>query len=443
MLKQRTIFIFWLPLALSWFLMAFEHPWVQGVIGRLPDTQRQLAAFGLMLSLIILIESPIIMFLGTSAALSRNRQAFRLLWRYMMTVNVYVTITALIFGFTPLLDWWLGRVVGVEPGIIDAVRPGIRIMTFWPAVIGYRRFHQGVMIRNNHTRPIGYGTIIRLTTSAGTAVLLGTLTPIPGTAVGAAALFASATVEMIYVMYASRHDVRKVLNTELSPDDKPLTYPGAFKFHMPLALTSVIMLLVRPVIERGIAATPNAEPSLAAWAVVFSVIFITRSGGMAWQEAVISLSEDPRAIQALRRFTWIMGAAITVLLGVLAFTPLISLYIGPGLGVPENVQPLVIMGAQVGLFVPLLTALQSYLRGLLMRADATAPIYGAMMVNFAATVLVVWGGVTFTALEGVVIGSLSLTLGFVAELALLWWALSANQARLVPGYAGAASAEPA
>lgn len=437
MLKPRQILLFWLPLALSWFLMTFEHPWVQGVIGRREDAQLQLAAFGLILSLMILIESPIIMMLGTSAALSRNRQTFRLLWRYMMVNNVLITVVGLLMGFTPLLDWWLGRVVGIEAYIIDAVRPGIQVMALWPAFIGYRRFHQGVLIRMGHTRPIGYGTIVRLSASALTAIGLGALTDIPGAVVGASALLVSAFCEMLYVLWVSRKDVQAVLDTPLRDNEAPLTYVGAFRFHAPLALTSLMTLLVRPVIERGLATTPNAEAALAAWAVVFSVLLITRSGGMAWQEVVIALSENPQATGALRRFNWGLGLTLSGLLGVLAFTPLIDLYLDMGLRVPADILPLVVMGAQVGVAVPFLTTMQSYIRGLLMRSDTTSPIYGAMMLSFVTTTVTVFTGVSL-GLPGVAVGSLSLITGLVAEIGVLWWALHTNDDRLELAYARAA-----
>ena len=91
-MNYRKVLVFWLPLALSWLLMTFEGLWIQGVIGRKPDAETQLAAFGLMFSLSVLIETPVIMLLATSNALSRDRQSFRTLWRFMMAVNIFVNL---------------------------------------------------------------------------------------------------------------------------------------------------------------------------------------------------------------------------------------------------------------------------------------------------------------------------------------------------------------
>ena len=87
-MTYRKVLFFWLPLAFAWLLMTVEGPWIQAVISRKPDSETQLAAFGLLFSLSILIETPVIMLLATSSALSRDRQSFRVLWRFMMAINL-------------------------------------------------------------------------------------------------------------------------------------------------------------------------------------------------------------------------------------------------------------------------------------------------------------------------------------------------------------------
>src|SRR6188474_259583 len=52
-LSQRRIFLFWLPLAASWLLMAGEQPFVNAALARLHDAERMIAAFGIVGSLSI------------------------------------------------------------------------------------------------------------------------------------------------------------------------------------------------------------------------------------------------------------------------------------------------------------------------------------------------------------------------------------------------------
>ena len=356
-MTYRKVFVFWLPLALAWLLMTFESAWIQGVIGRKPDSETQLAAFGLMFSLSILIETPVIMLLATSNALSRDRQSFRLLWRFMMAVNLLVTVIAVLMAFTPLLDLYLGTVLNIPSHIIEATRPGMKIMILWGGFIGYRRFHQGVIIRFGNTRYVGYGTVLRVVVSGGVAIGLGAITNIAGAVIGAFGLVLAVAAESAYTYVVSRPDVKRLLETPLEKGKRALTQRDALRFHLPLAATSVVTLLVSPVIERGLASMPDAAQSLAAWPVVFSIMLMMRSGGMAYQEVVISLDDSEQHHRVLRNFTIRLGFALSLLLMLFAFSPAIGFYKSVILRVPENLHELVLIGAQSGVLLPLLTTL--------------------------------------------------------------------------------------
>ena len=59
-MRQRDIFWFWFPLFASWLLMSAEGPIVSAAINRLPNEVLMLAAQGIVVSLEVTIESPII-----------------------------------------------------------------------------------------------------------------------------------------------------------------------------------------------------------------------------------------------------------------------------------------------------------------------------------------------------------------------------------------------
>jgi len=428
-MKLRTIFWFWLPLAFSWLLMTFEGPWIQGVISRKADPELQLAAFGLIMSLSVLIEAPVIMFLAVGSALARDRQSYRTLSRYTMAINIILTGVAVLMAWTPLLDLYLGGLLGIPEPIIDAVRPGMTIMILWTGFIGYRRFHQGVLINQGRTHTIGTGTVLRIVASAGIAIVLGIWSALPGAVIGAAALIVAVLVEMLYVHWISRKDVRKLEATERPPKRKPLGYRQIMHFHIPLALTSVLTLLIRPVIERGLARADNAELALAAFPVVFSIMLIMRAGGLAWQEVVITLSRGPDEVRSLRKFTWILGLGTSGLMFLFTISPLINIYTGAILGVPPALQPLIRVGSIFGFLIPLFSAFQSYFRGMLMRTNITSPIYQGMGLGFALTAGIMWVGVQqgFPAIPA---ASVALTGGIMIELIYLWRAFAAHESKL-------------
>lgn len=213
--------------------MTFEGPWIQGVITRKPDPELQLAAFGLVMSLSVTIEAPVIMFLAVGSALARDRQSYQVLWRYTMIVNLIVTFVAVLMAWTPLLDLYLGDILGIPPQIIDATRPGMTIMILWSGFIGYRRFHQGVLINHGRTRTIGTGTVLRIVASVSVAVLLGVASELPGAVIGACSLMVAVFVEMLYVHVISRVDIRQLMADR--PGCRWLIPPVGSMLQMPYA----------------------------------------------------------------------------------------------------------------------------------------------------------------------------------------------------------------
>lgn len=398
--------------------MTVAGPWIQGVISRQPDAETQLAAFGIVMSLSITIEAPVIMMLATSTALAVDRGSLRQLWRYMMLVNVVVTILALLFAFSPLFDLWVGTVLGIPATIQEAARPGMAIMVLWSGLIGYRRFYQGILIRTDHTRAVGFGTFLRVVASAGTAVVLGALGGLSGVTIGATAMMVAVTVEAIYARWAARSSVAEIQTAP--PAARSLTYRMILGFHLPLAMTSVLALLVRPMLESGLASTDRAEQALAAWAVVWEIMLVMRAGGFAFQEVAIALNKNPSDAIMLRHFMWTVGFGLSGLMLLVGVTPLMNVYLETVLAAPKNIHDLVIAGTIAGASIPLLTTMLSFYRALLMKRDTTAPIYQAMVVNLVLTAILLWGALN-AGVGGVVAAAGALSAGQAAETTFLWY----------------------
>ncbi|MGC9311827.1 MAG: hypothetical protein ACP5IA_03970, partial [Sediminispirochaetaceae bacterium] len=87
-LTQRRILIFWIPLAAMWLFMSVEQPGINAVIARLADPKINLAAYGITISLSLIIESPIIQMLTAATALSDSRHNYRKLLTFMHVMAV-------------------------------------------------------------------------------------------------------------------------------------------------------------------------------------------------------------------------------------------------------------------------------------------------------------------------------------------------------------------
>ena len=162
-LSTQRIFHTWWPLAASWLLMGIELPVISAVIARLVNPEINLAAYGgVIWPLALIIESPIIMLLAASTALSKDWAAFIKIRRFMMIASAFLTLLHILIAFTPLYYFVVRQVMGVPEEVVEPARVGLMIMTPWTWAIAYRRFLQGVLIRFGHSRAVSTGTMIRL-----------------------------------------------------------------------------------------------------------------------------------------------------------------------------------------------------------------------------------------------------------------------------------------
>jgi hypothetical protein len=187
-LTQKRIFIYWLPLAASWLLMGIEGPLINGIMARLGEAERMIAAFGIVFSISLVIESPAISMLPTSTALARTRQSFLTLRKFTFHLMLLTTFLHFLVAWTPVFDLVVVQWIKTPVSLIEPTRLGLKIMMFWSAAIAWRRFNQGILIRYDQTKYVGHGTILRLASIAIFAFSLAMIKSFPGVAVAGLAL---------------------------------------------------------------------------------------------------------------------------------------------------------------------------------------------------------------------------------------------------------------
>lgn len=413
-MRVRTIFALWLPLAVSFELMMLEGPAVQGAMGRLAEPALNLAAWGLTMSLSLLIESPVIMLLATAIALVRDGGTFRELRRFTIALALGCTALTALVAFTPLFDLVAGGLMGQPAPIVAAARPAMQIMLFWTAAIAWRRFYQGVLVRHGQTQRVSWGTAIRLAAAVGVAVALARWGGVPGVQVGAWALMAAVVTEAVATtLFASPLLRRDILPVSV-PDAPPLTQRAIWQFHAPLAATTLLTLLAQPMTSAALARLPHDQETLAAWPVVFMLLLVLRGGGLALQEITVAQARDPEAGAALRRFTWLVGGATALATGLIAATPLLDHYLGRVIHLPADLYPYVRIGVLAGVLLPLVTALGSWMRGLLVAAGRTNVVYQGMGISLATHAALLALGVALK-LPGMWVAAGGFTLAAIAE----------------------------
>ncbi|MEN8242191.1 MAG: hypothetical protein ABFS17_09745 [Chloroflexota bacterium] len=394
--------------------MSFETPFINAAMARLNQVDRMIAAFGIVYAISLIIESPVISLLPTSTALTKSKQNYCTIRRFTIHLMLITTALHFLIAWTPLFDLVIIRWMKTPEELIELVRLGLKIMVFWSASIAYRRFRQGILIRNGLTKFISQGTILRLIGSAGTALGLATLSDLPGIAVGSFALTTGVIFESFFIHLVSRKEIKK-----LSPNvEGHLSYLELVKFQTPLALSNIIYLAASPLITTALARGPNPIEDLAVWPVLNSMLFVMRAPAVALPEAIIALYQGPEKEKPLRQFSQLVGAGLSGFLLIVSTTSLAVVYFTDLIGISPALTRVAIPAAQAGILLPILTALMYYYRGILTAQKLTVPITLGMVVELLVMAVVLFGGV-YLGYSGVLVAVIALTAGITADALLL------------------------
>jgi Na+-driven multidrug efflux pump len=414
-LTYKKIFYFWLPLAATWIMMSVEGPFLAALIARSSEPKFNLAAYGVAYSLALIIEAPIIMIMSASIALVKNSQSFYKLRNFTYAANGLITLVMLIVITPPVFYFVAEGLIGLPNEVSRLTHIATIILLPWPAAIGYRRFYQGILINNNLTRRVAYGTVIRLLSMLVCALILFLTDFVEGVIVGAASLSFAVIMEAVAVRFMVRTTVKKIKSDE-SPSGQILTYREINKFYYPLALTSFIGLGVQPLVTFFVGQSRMAIESLAVLPVVTSFVFVFRALGLSYQEVIIALIGEKREkFKPLLNFAIVLAVILVAVLALFAFTPLADFWFITVSGLSEPLADFAHLPLMIMFFFPALTVLISVQRGVLVAAKNTRPITGGTVTEFVTIVIVMMILISNMNLVGAVAAVIALILGRLAS----------------------------
>lgn len=412
-LTYKKLFIFWVPLALTWFMMTVEQPYLMAIIARLGEAKYNLAAFGIAYSFALIIEAPVIMLMSASTALVKNTDAYIKLRNFTLFINGLVTLI-MIVGLTPPVFYFITEdVIGLPKHIARLTHLTSIIMIPWAGAIGYRRFYQGILIRNNLTRRVTYGTVIRLVSMSATA-FIGYIMRLNGAHTAAIALVIGVVCEAGASRIMARNPVKSLLaESNIGKSNQTaLSYKTVINFYIPLALTSVISLGVHPIATFFLGRSRLAIESLAVLPVVNALVFIFRSIGLSYQEVNIALiGEKNQNYKMLRNFAAILGFCVLLGLSVFAFSPLAKVWFRNVSALTEELTRLSYLPLKISVFLPVLTIWLSFQRGLLVHARNTKPITVATAIELVTITIVLYVAVFHIRVPGVIAAACAYLIG--------------------------------
>ena len=420
-LSYKKIFLFWAPLAITWLMMSIEGPYLSAIIARMGEPKYNLAAYGISFSFALIIEAPVIMLMSAATALVNNADSYKKLKNFTYILNAVVVLFMFAILIPSVFDFIAVDLVELPSEVVGITYWALAALLPWPAAIGYRRFYQGILIRNNRTRFVTAGTFIRLVTMSITALILYFKFAFPGAVVASLALSMGVSAEALASKLMSLTIVKKIKTIKAIESKEELTYKGIMEFYYPLALTSMLSLGVYPIVTFMLGQSRMAIESLAVLPVVNALVFIFRSIGLSYHEVFIALlGNKGEGYKPLRNFGFIVGSGSVLILMMITVTPLSKIWFHSVSGLSIELTQLSILPAIIASILPGLTFLISVQRAIQVYARNTSPLTLATVIEVVGIIVILFVGIKVFDLIGVLAAAIAYVSGrFLANIYLI------------------------
>lgn len=428
-LNQIKILKFWLPLAATWLMMSLEGPFLAAIIARLIDPKYNLAAYGVAFSFALIVEAPVIMMMSASTALVKDFSSFKKLRNFNFIVSSLITLFMLIILIPSIFNFIAINLISLDKEVTKLTYKAFFVLLPWPGAIGYRRFYQGILIRNNLTKRVAYGTVVRLSTMTLTALFLFTFSNLPGAVVGASALSSAVLAEAIASRLMANKILKQIKDGELISDEN-LTYKSIFNFYYPLALTSFIGLGVHPLVAFFIGQSRMSLESLAVLPVINSLVFIFRSLGLSYQEVVIALvGENGENYFEISKYAKRLGLFLAVCLITISLTPASYFWFNTVSGLSIELSNFSKIPTIIISMMPAFTVLISLQRAILVVYKNTTPITFATIIEVTVIIVTLFVSIKIFNLTGITSAMLSFIFGRICAVSFLMFPFNQIKAK--------------
>ena len=391
-------------------MMSAEGPFLSALIARLDEPEYNLAAYGVAFAFALIIEAPVIMMMSASTALVKDYYSFIRLKRFTYVLSGGLTLLMLIMIIPALFYFITEDLIGLPAEVAGLTHIATIILLPWPGAIGYRRFCQGILIRNNMTRRVAYGTVVRLTTMSFTAVLFFTYLDVPGVVVGASALSIAVVAEAIASRLMTAGVIKKI--GQIPSSDEKITYREIFSFYYPLALTSLLSMGVQPLVTFFVGKSRMALESLAVLPVITSFVFIFRAFGLSYQEVIIAkMDKDKFNFIPLRNYAFILAGILSSVLFIISFSPLSDFWFENVSGLSKALSDFSKVPLQIMVIIPALTVWISFQRAMLVNGKNTKLITLGTAIEIVIITIVMYTTVNIFSLTGAIAATTSFIIG--------------------------------
>ncbi|WP_051475503.1 multi antimicrobial extrusion protein MatE [Bacillus sp. J37] len=406
--------MFFVPLGLSASLVTFSHMIINGTLTRGNNAEIMIASYVVAMSLFGITERLGVLLRNACSALVRDKVSFHA----MSTVSAYVVVGLMLaaasIAFTPIGKWVFSTFFGADQSMISEIISVYQVLIFVTFFSAIRCLFQGVIILNRQTKWLTIGMIIRLIVMY-LLSLYFIKTGNINARTGAIIFLSGMMVESLISFLEGRVLVKKMVDKD--PTHSIRTKKQIFQFYHPLILSSLIIVMVGPVINSFLGKTNEIELAIASYAIALSITQLFLSFFTYTHQIVLTFYKDhPQKVQ---QFTFMIGFIPTLILAVFCMSPIGPFFIEHVLGANDRLVTSSLDCLYVFMLMTLAFPFIDYCNGLLMVKKQTKIMVYSQSTNLIFTFLVLLIFSTVFPQWNGRIGAIAQSVGMLSELGIL------------------------
>jgi hypothetical protein len=411
-ISMRQIIVFFTPLGLSSSLITISHLIINSTLARSTNPELIIASYAIALTLLGIIERPAILLRHTCSALVRDRISFKSLSAVAILVISSLMLLGLTLSYTPLGTWIFLYLFGADPYMIDDIIGVFRIVMFVSLFSGIRCIYHGIIITNFHTKWMTIGVVIRLIVMALLAYYFVERGPIESGQVGAIIFLSGMMIECLVSFLEGRKLLRSMPNKLEGHTIE--SKQQIFNFYRPLLYSSMVAIAIGPAINFALGKTTNLALAIASYAIAMNVLGLVNSFFSYIHQIVLNYHRhDPNTVL---RFVMIISLFPVFLLSLINFTPIGTWFLQQLMGISGNLLVETKQVLRICLLIAVVFPWLDYVNGRVMFKGENVILVRSQMANLFVVITSLFLLILFTPSWNGMIGALSVSLGFIAEL---------------------------
>ena len=361
---QRKYWKFYWPLALTSLVQLAGTQAQNGVLASYDEIGRELAVFALASSVFFFFCAALVFVPHMVNVLGRSAPARGACLRFTILASLALTIPAAVLAFTGAGQTALSRIFDIQDAKLAEVTSYLRLLLPLIVINGLRNHYTGLLIQAHLTGTVtalyAVNLGINIVSLAG-GLMLGW----PAVITVAMAIVLSALVHLVatFVMYVLRYN---------SPDDgktDKLTWREILSFFWPVATTSLMFALSRPVLYAFVNRTAQAVVLLAGIRVAFDFSLLFHAPINQFRHFLVTFGESDPA--GSRRFMGRIMLVLTGIMAIIAFTPLSTFVLRNLLQIRGQTLEVASGAMMVLCGTPLIITIRNYFHGVLLTRRKT------------------------------------------------------------------------